>query len=368
MSTFRSVKIVGCGLIGTSIALRLREKGLEVSVFDTNATNLALAKDLISSEEDLHSTHRANPEVVIVATPPSSILDSLLLEFAANPSATFIEVSGVKSNLLVKIAKFPELEINFCAVHPMAGREVSGPQSARSDLFESRAWIVSPTENSSPKAISIATELGKLLGSTPYEISAVDHDAAIAAISHMPQILSSLLASTLLDQGGGLGNDSQVSALDLAGQGLRDMTRLADSDSALWSILLLENSDQLQKRLEKFAADLSSLASALKNSNLDAIKTFLVKGNEGKALIPGKHGAKSRDYTYLPIVINDQPGQLSAIFSECSLVNVNVEDLQLEHSPGQQTGLITLALSESDAEKLKSHLEQRGWMAHELRK
>jgi prephenate dehydrogenase len=358
--SFKSAKIVGCGLIGTSIALRLHEIGVKVSVFDTNEANLALARDLINSHESLESGRDENPEVIIVATPPNSILAALLAEFESNPNAIFIEVSGVKSNLLVKVEEFPDLLKSFCAVHPMAGREVSGPAGARSDLFESRAWIVSPGENSSQRSISIATELGELLGSTPYQISARDHDSAIAAVSHMPQILSSLLAASLLHEGRG--------SLDLAGQGLRDMTRLADSDSALWSSLLLENSDQLQERLRNFADDLTTLAAALESSNVDLVKDFLKKGNKGKASIPGKHGAKNRDYTFLPIVINDQPGQLSAIFNECALANVNVEDLQLEHSPGQQTGLITLALSDQDASKLKLHLEERGWMAHELRK
>ena len=91
---------------------------------------------------------------------------------------------------------------------------------------------------------------------------------------------------------------------------------------------------------------------------------FLKKGREGKDKIPGKHGAKSRNYSYLPIVIDDKPGQLAIIFNECAKINVNIEDLSIEHSPGQETGLITLAVSRSDAATLKAHLESEGWDVH----
>lgn len=88
------------------------------------------------------------------------------------------------------------------------------------------------------------------------------------------------------------------------------------------------------------------------------------KGREGKEKIPGKHGAKSRNYSYLPIVIDDKPGQLAIIFNECAKIGVNIEDLSIEHSPGQETGLITLSLSEVDNVKLSEHLEKLGFKVH----
>jgi prephenate dehydrogenase len=81
-------------------------------------------------------------------------------------------------------------------------------------------------------------------------------------------------------------------------------------------------------------------------------------------MIPGKHGGAARNYTFLPVVIEDKPGQLAALFDECAIAQVNVEDLSIEHSPEQFTGLITLALSKNDAEKLHQHLLNKGWRAH----
>jgi prephenate dehydrogenase len=101
--------------------------------------------------------------------------------------------------------------------------------------------------------------------------------------------------------------------------------------------------------------------------NLDDPKfliAFMEGGNQGRSRIPGKHGGASRSYTYLPVVIDDKPGQLAALFEECARASVNVEDLSIEHSPEQFTGLITLALSNDDALKLFSHLEGNGWKVH----
>ena len=92
--------------------------------------------------------------------------------------------------------------------------------------------------------------------------------------------------------------------------------------------------------------------------------SLLTRGNTGIARIPGKHGGVARNYTMLPVVIEDKPGQLARLFDECASAEVNVEDLTIEHSPEQYTGLITLALSESDAEKLYIHLKKNGWSAH----
>jgi prephenate dehydrogenase len=116
--------------------------------------------------------------------------------------------------------------------------------------------------------------------------------------------------------------------------------------------------------LNRYRENLSTIAEALNRQDDKAIKAIFALGNAGRTRIPGKHGAKVRDYTFLPVVIEDRPGQLAALFEECATANVNVEDLSIEHSPGQETGLITLALSLNDALTLQRHLLKSGWAAH----
>lgn len=349
------IKIIGCGLIGTSMALRLKEDGFSLVLSDTNKSNLDLASDLLGIKEISNK-----PALILIAVPPEQVFEVAKAEFLANPSAIFIDVSGIKSKLINNIEGFPELSRNYVSVHPMAGREMSGPESARSDLFKSRAWIISETVDSSPEAISTARELGSLMGSTIYEVDAKTHDAVIASISHLPQILSSALGSSL--------KEVEVEKLNLAGQGLRDVSRLAESDPELWSSLLVGNSEEILPKISEVINRLSNLATALQIGDRSSVIEFLESGREGRNRIPGKHGLAKRDYTYLPIVIDDKPGGLARIFNECAEIDVNIEDLSMEHSPGQAVGLITLALTSDDAVKLQKHLVSKGWLAHAPRK
>ena len=353
MTHFPKVLVVGAGLIGTSIALALRQIGSEVQICDVDPKAQSLAQDLIGSGAGVLA---GEYDLVIIATPVAMVFEVLLAEYKRNPHSTFIDVGGVKSELIRQVEQFPELASRFCATHPMAGREISGPSSAQSDLFEGRAWILTETEFTKPELTAAVAELVSDLGATPYRLSAQDHDHAIAGISHLPQIVSSILAQSLANLSDG--------SLLLAGQGLRDVSRLAASSGELWSQLLIANREQVLPGLAQISTRLKELMESISRQDNKEIKAFIDRGATERARIPGKHGAKPRKYSYLPVVIQDQPGQLAALFQECALAKVNVEDLTIEHSPGQQTGLITLALSEADALILQQHHLDNGWAAH----
>lgn len=349
-----TIKIIGCGLIGTSIALRLKELGEKVWMEDKNPANLALAKDLIGNNE-------SEPEIfdlIIIATPISAIIDVLSNLKKYNANSTVIDIGGLKSKLILKVEEFKDIAPIFISAHPMAGREFVGPSNARSDLFEGRAWLLTRTNASTSKSLEIAKKLGRDLGATAYELNPKDHDATIAAISHLPQVLSSLMGHLL--------NNESIDSLNFAGQGLRDVSRLADSDKEMWSHLLLENNEEILPRIKSAIDLLQKLHDDLSTNKVEGVNQFLEKGKAGRERIPGKHGAKPRAYSYLPIVIDDKPGQLARIFDECAQCGVNIEDLSIEHSPNQETGLITLALSQVDAHKLKVHMQSKGWLAQEI--
>ena len=208
--------------------------------------------------------------------------------------------------------------------------------------------------NSASATVETVRELITLLGATPVLMSANDHDAAVAVISHLPQISSSLLAAQL--------SNFPKEWLALAGQGLKDSTRIAGSDPLLWKEILSLNREKIRPLLQKLSDDLQILLRDFDND--EAIETLLENGRTGREKIPGKHGGRNRDYYYLPIVIDDKPGQLARLFQECADAGVNVEDLTIEHSPGQFTGLISLALSEKDSHILSQHLSSRGWKVH----
>ncbi len=352
---FSSIKIIGSGLIGTSIGLALANKGVSVEMADIDPKAAKLANDLVAS------TPAAAPEIVLYAGPSSGLKSALQSEFKVNSASKFIDIGSVKTKSLLEVSQSAVPTRQFLATHPMAGREVGGAQSARADLFQSRSWIYVPTDLDGtpvePDLVSAGLWLIETLGASAVAMSADKHDRAVALVSHLPQVTASLLAAQLMDA------DSEL--LDLAGAGLRDTTRIAASNSALWDEILNSNSDQILPLLINLQSDLGSLIDRLASSA--SVKDLIEAGNQGRAKIPGKHGGAAREYALLPVVIEDKPGQLAALFDECANAKVNVEDLTIEHSPGQFTGLITLALSAKDAQILQDHLIKSGWSVHSPR-
>jgi prephenate dehydrogenase len=344
------VRVVGAGLIGTSIALALASRGVSVELHDEDQNALDLAKDLLAPHLKV-----GVPDLVIVATPPKTILDVLKKEFGHNPQATFIDVGSVKNNLVLDVETLTELAARFVGSHPIAGREVAGPSSAQADLFQGRAWILTPTSVTEESSIDLAKELVEALGATAYIMSAPAHDSLLARISHLPQITSTALAGAIEQIGDNL---------NLSGQGLRDMTRIANSDGELWSEILLENQNEVLKAITEYQQIIANLKDALESRDESALKKVFINGNKGRARVSGKHGSKPRNYSHLMIVIKDEPGALSQLFEQCAAINANIEDLSIEHSPGQLTGLITLAFSPDDALRVQDHLLSHDWKVH----
>lgn len=349
---FNSIRIIGSGLIGTSIGLALAARGVQVEMLDLDQKAQKLAQDLIASEIAV------DPEVILFAIPAGALAKTFEKQYALNPGSKFIDIASVKTKPQVEVSRIIGGASRFLATHPMAGREVGGAASARADLFEGRSWIYCPTFADGAQVDSDVLEAGLLLidslGATPISMSASRHDSAVALLSHLPQIVASLLAAQL--------KEAKSEDLDLAGAGLRDTTRIAASDPELWQEIISSNAQEILPLLINLQNDLGSLIDSLDDPA--KVASFIAAGNEGRSKIPGKHGGKAREYTQLPVVIEDKPGQLAALFDECAKASVNVEDLTIEHSPGQFTGLITLALSASDAAILQKHLEESGWNVH----
>jgi prephenate dehydrogenase len=321
-------------------------------MIDSDLSAQALAMDLTGGAVV------PDPDLVVLALPTSAISQVIRNEIVINPHSTFMDVGSVKNEVVLEVETFSGLSMRFLPTHPMAGREIGGASSARADLFQGRSWILTPEADCAPESKSLVLELISILGATPIELSAVDHDAAVAKISHLPQIAASLVAKQLIG--------TPEEWMELAGQGLRDTTRIAGSDEKLWKEIIYSNRAEISELLISLQNDLTQMIAALDDPA--KIAALIAAGRVGKEMIPGKHGGKAREYSYLPIVIDDKPGQLGAIFNECAAMQVNVEDLNIEHSPGQLSALITLALSSHDAEKLSAHLTSIGWNVHPVRK
>ena len=348
------IKIVGTGLIGTSIGLALKSKGLEILLEDASPAVLNLAIDFGAGDK---FESGIEPELVIVCTPPDVTAQVVAAELKAHPGATVTDVASVKGTVLTAL-KQQEIELaNYVGSHPMAGREQTGALAGRGDLFIGRPWVITPNGESSKDSILLVESLAHDLGASIVAMDPIEHDRAVALVSHAPQIVSSLLAARLASA-----DSSEVS---LAGQGLRDTTRIAASDPKLWMQILSANSKQVSDVLRNVRDDLDQVLEALQDTakpgSLTNIGKLLESGNQGVAKIPGKHGSSATKYSKVTVMIDDKPGELARLLTEIGQIGINLEDLTLEHATGAQVGLPELYVLPSSEAELVEQLTERGW-------
>lgn len=348
------VKIVGSGLIGTSIGLALTALGVRVLLADSSPQVLKLAVDFGAGEK---FEHEAKPKLVVICVPPDVTASVVAAELSNHPEALVTDVASVKGTILSELEVSSVDLARYVGSHPMAGREQAGALAGRSDIFIGRPWVISANKSSSKRAIDAVEALALDLGASLIHLSPADHDRAVALVSHAPQLVSSLLAARLAE--------SESADIALAGQGLRDTTRIAASDPKLWLQILAANSAQIARVIASLKTDLDQVLLSLEKveepGSLAALGKLLERGNLGVARIPGKHGQRATEYAKVTVMIDDKPGELARLLTEIGEVGINLEDLTLEHATGAAVGLPELFVLPSSEEKLVSELSARGW-------
>ncbi|MCE0539374.1 prephenate dehydrogenase [Kineosporia rhizophila] len=355
-----TVRVVGTGLLGTSIGLGLRSMGVRVLLHDPSPTALALARDVGAGRPDPGDEP---VQLVVVGAPPDVTAEVVAAELAAHPEAVVTDVASVKGGIAASMEDVGGAD-RYIGGHPMAGRERSGPTAARADLFLGRPWVVCPPSGVEDRAQHPGTELVRMLaialGATPVFMPAAEHDEAVALISHVPQLAASLVAARLVKAGD--------PAVGLAGQGLRDVTRIADSDPVLWAQILSANAPQVADVLKDLQKDLDGLITALDALSEGeavgaraAVAQIIHNGREGRERIPGKHGQPQTRYAVVTALVPDQPGQLARLFDDIGEAGINVEEFNLEHAPGARVGLGSVAVLPTVRTELEKALTARGW-------
>jgi len=347
------VRVVGAGLLGTSIGLGLTARGIDVILADASPTNLSLAIDYGAGRA---ATATDAPQLIVVCVPPDVTADIVARELAAFPDAIVTDVASVKLAPLTELIKRGADVSRYIGSHPLAGRERGGPLAGRADLFIGRPWVVAAHDAISYQRATAIDDLILDLGATLVEMTPAEHDNAVALVSHVPQVVSTLMARRL--------TDAPASALNLAGQGLRDVTRVAASDPELWVQILGANPAPVREILLELRDDLDRFIGALDDPAAPGARRQVAEeiagGNTGVARLPGKHG-QDRRYASITVMVDDTPGQLGRLFNEMGAVGVNLEDLRLEHSPGAQIGLAEISILPEAVTRLTSELAARGW-------
>lgn len=364
------VLIIGSGLLGASIGLGLRAAGCEdVYVQDISPTAEAVAQDIGAgtSFSSLSEQERAAfaPQLVVVAAPPdvAGIVCAQALRMygprpeTGYPGAAVTDVASVKVRPLADVLASGADASRYVGSHPMAGREKSGPVAARGELFQARPWIICEHDSVRPECVRLVRSVAVELGAIVTSLSVEEHDQTVALISHVPQAMSSLLASRL--------QDTPLYALSLAGQGLRDTVRIAASDPTLWVQIFAANAEPIVQTLYGVRDDLNRLISTLEDpaasgARLD-LAQLMSEGNAGVARIPGKHGTAPAAFATMTVLVDDTPGTLARLLAEIGELGANIEDLRLEHSTGAPVGMAEISVNPSILESLVRDLSARGW-------
>lgn len=347
------VRVVGAGLLGASIGLGLRALGVDVIVHDSSPANLSLALDYGAGRAALDTD---NPRLIVVAVPPDVTAQVVAAELAAFPDAIVTDVASVKVAPLAELRAAGAEVDRYIGSHPLAGRERGGAISARADLFIGRPWVITPHDSIPAAQVGVIEDLVLDLGALPVTMTAEQHDSSVALVSHVPQVIATLLAKRLIG--------ASESAVTLSGQGLRDTTRIASSNPALWVQILGANSREVAEVLRAYRDDLDRVLEALGEPDAPGARRtmaeVLAAGNAGVARIPGKHG-QDRRFSQLVVMVDDKPGELARLLTDIGRAGVNMEDLRLEHSPGAEIGLAEIAVLPEVEQRLAEELEAGGW-------
>lgn len=353
------VLVVGTGLMGTSVALALAESGARVHLADRDPAALALAADLGAGSPE---PPEPAPDVVVLAVPPRAVAPAVQTYQGRYPQCIVTDLASTKSHVQAEVEAIADPG-RFVGGHPLAGRERSGAGAARADLFQDRPWVLTPVPATPGAAVTAVEDLVRRCGAQPVVMAPQRHDEAVALVSHVPQVAASLVAARLTGADDG--------AVGLAGQGLRDVTRIAASDPGLWTEILVTNAPAVRAVLLELAADLETVATALGEAGDDpddrghrTVTDALRRGNQGRSRLPGKHGAPPATYVTVPVVVPDRPGELARILLAAGEAGVNVEDIAIEHSPGRPVGLVELAVRPEAADPLAAALRAAGWSVH----
>ncbi len=277
MKHLENVAIVGVGLIGGSIGLALRQRGLADAIvgIGRNQVSLRMARRVGAVSHTTIDLAKgvAEADLVVVCTPVARITAHVREAASACPKGTLITDAGsTKQAIVAALDEGLPRGCRFLGSHPVAGSEKTGVSHARADLFEGRVTVITPTRNTRAEDFDLLEEFWEALGSVVVRMSPEEHDRALAITSHLPHLAAAALAATVPEQ-----------YYRLTGTGILDATRLAGSDPDLWKQILLQNRENVLAALQQYGVKLSALHVALRDGNeteLDRILTLAKKNRD----------------------------------------------------------------------------------------
>jgi prephenate dehydrogenase len=357
----RTVALLGTGLIGGSLglALRARRPDLRVVGFDADAEEARRAEAAGALDAVAPSPHDAVAEgdLVVLACPVSAALTLLdALAPALRPGTVVTDVGSVKAPVLAHARRALPETVSFCGGHPMAGAERGGIAHADPLLFENAAWVLCPpdplAEEAFRRAYAPLLEVIEAVGARPLLLDAEAHDRAVAAVSHLPQLLAVALAPEA----------SEGPARLLAAGGFRDMTRIASSPFPLWREILSQNRQPVLDALARIGGRVERLREALAAGDWAALGRTFEEAREAREAVPARSKGFLSPLAELTVRIEDRPGALLGVARALAEAGVDVRDIELLRVREGAEGAFRIGVaSEAEAERAAQALRERGY-------
>ncbi len=344
--------VIGTGLVGASIGCALTLADYPVHLRDRTSSHAQVAASLGAGSTDVPVAGTVG--LVVVAVPPAALAAVVVDSLRTYPYATVTDVGSVKAGVLDSVWRHEVDLSRYVGSHPMAGSQHSGPLTAHADLFEDRTWVITPHRRSARASVAMVAAMATACRARRVVMDVDDHDVAVARVSHLPHLMSVLMAGHL----------TTVAEADLmlAGQGLRDVTRIAGSDPGLWEQIVGANATAVLGELRGVQQRLVELISAIEaEPDPEALRSQLERGVDGTRRIPGKHGAAAVRYDQVVVAIPDAPGALARLFADVEEAGVNVEDIAIEHDQDRQVGYLSLSVAPDRSRDLRAAMQSRGW-------
>ena len=353
------IAVLGCGLLGTSIAMVANRSGARVRGFDPDPDVLARSAER-SGLEPAASAKEAveGARLVFVCTPVPETAGVVATALSDAPDATVTDVASVKSqvDLDVQALARPGTTGRWVGGHPMAGSERSGPDNASAAMLDGAIWVLTPVNDAERERVEELAAWIEAAGARPVQLHPMQHDRGVAFVSHLPQVASTALMNLAVDEDDPGARDTLL----LAAGGFRDLTRLAASNPALWAGILRANRIQLASALDAYIAQLGEIRDLLDEVADEPLEAALAKATAARRELSAKPQVKA-GVAVLQILVPDRPGVFAELTAALGERDVNIEDFEIVHSPEGGRGSVHLTVAAHEADEAAAGLTDHGF-------
>jgi prephenate dehydrogenase len=342
----RRAQVVGTGLIGGSVGMALRASGWRVTGTDADAGVAERARHLGAIDE---VGIDGDAQLTVLAAPVGRIAE-LAVEFLDRTAGAVTDVGSTKA-AVARAIDAPR----FVGGHPMAGSEQDGIEGARGDLFEGATWVLTPTEKTDEHAFATVSAAVRGMGAEVLALEPEVHDELVALVSHVPHLTAAALMC--------LADESSIehrALLRLAAGGFRDMTRISAGRPAIWPDICVANQPAITAGLDRLIAELDRIRARVADQDRPGLLDLLTRARHARINLPSGYAA-AEALAEVAIPIPDRPGEIAAITTLASELDVNLIDLEITHSSEGRRGVLVVVVDAGIAERLVGGLMAKGY-------